>query len=1122
VDSLTVQPAAAKSTRKGALPEGGSDPQWYKDAVVYQLHVKAFMDSSGDGIGDFAGLMQRLDYIQALGATAVWLLPFYPSPLRDDGYDIADYRQVNPAYGTLRDFRLFVREAHRRGLRVITELVINHTSDQHPWFQKARRAKPGSAARNFYVWSDTDQYYQGTRIIFLDTETSNWAWDPVANAYYWHRFYSHQPDLNFDNPRVLEEVIRTMKYWLDIGVDGMRLDAIPYLVERDGTNNENLPETHVVLKKIRAALDESYDDRMLLAEANQWPEDTAPYFGSGDECHMAFHFPLMPRMYMALAQEDRHPITDIVRQMPDIPSVCQWAIFLRNHDELTLEMVTEEERDYLWQTYAADARARINLGIRRRLAPLLQNDRRKVELMKALLLSMPGTPILYYGDEIGMGDNYFLGDRDGVRTPMQWAPDRNGGFSRANPQQLYLPPIMDPIYGYEAVNVESQENDPSSLLNWMRRILAVRARHRAFGRGQIRFLYPPNRKILVYLREHEDEQILCVFNLSRSAQAVEIDLSEYRGAVPVELADRTPFPPIGDLPYMLTLPGYGFFWFALEQEAAQPQWHEPVPEILPEFTTLTATDGTIRAVLSGRERTQLEKDILPQFLPLQRWFGDKQRRIEAVKLHTLQINPNRHEAMTIAEVQAGGATLRYFLPLVILWGEEHLRLGAPLLSHTLAKARKGPKLGALVDSAFVDSVAVELMSAIHTGNDADLEDGKLLFDTTDRLRESAPPSSARRLGAEQSNVSIIIDDSMVLKIYRRLASGAQPDVEVGRFLTETGGFANTPAYLGSATYEAKTGEAITLATAFSFVHNQGEAWTALLDALTRDLEALTITTTADTTTTDATKADATTAPQETPGEPFAYPLDIAAKLGLRTAELHAALATQTDDPAFAVAALRAADLNAWAKSAVREAQKCLSMLRKQLRSVPETVADDIRRLLSDKEKLLKMLSAVELLNPSGGLSRIHGDYHLGQVLISEGDVMIVDFEGEPQRGLEERRRKTSPLRDVAGMLRSFDYLAWSALEHRRQVTGTVTDAEQQRALLWRDQAAMAFMRAYDERASQTPTHPTDEKTVRGLLRLFTMQKAIYEIGYEAANRPAWLSIPVRGLLALLNDKQSII
>ncbi|HEY8578351.1 MAG TPA: maltose alpha-D-glucosyltransferase, partial [Beijerinckiaceae bacterium] len=521
-----------------------SDTQWYRDAIIYQLHVKSYFDSTNDGIGDFEGLAAKLDYIRDLGATAIWLMPFYPSPLRDDGYDIADYRGVNPSYGQLRDFRRFVREAHARGLRVITELVINHTSDQHPWFQKARRARPGSPARDFYVWSDTDRLYRDARIIFLDTETSNWTWDPVAKAYYWHRFYSHQPDLNFDNPRVLDAVLDTMRYWLDMGVDGLRLDAIPYLIERDGTNCENLPETHAVIRKIRAALDASYPDRMLLAEANQWPEETAPYFGAGDECHMAFHFPLMPRMYMALAMEDRHPITDIMRQTPEIPENAQWAIFLRNHDELTLEMVTDKERDYLWSFYASESRARINLGIRRRLAPLLGNDRRKIELLNFLLFSMPGTPVVYYGDEIGMGDNIYLGDRDGVRTPMQWSPDRNGGFSRADPQRLFLPAIQDSIYGFTAVNVEAQLAAPASLLNWMRRMIAVRRNGRSLSRGALRFLYPDNRKVLAYLRETEEETVLCVANVSRAPQAVELDLSDFTGAAPVELSGGSHFPQI--------------------------------------------------------------------------------------------------------------------------------------------------------------------------------------------------------------------------------------------------------------------------------------------------------------------------------------------------------------------------------------------------------------------------------------------------------------------------------------------------------------------------------------------------------------------------------------------------
>ncbi len=604
------------------------DPQWYRDAIIYQIHVKSFFDSDNDGMGDFEGLTRKLDYVKELGATAIWLMPFYPSPLKDDGYDIADYRGINPSYGNLRDFRRFVREAHERDLRVITELVINHTSDQHPWFQRARKARRGSSARNFYVWSDTDELYRDARIIFLDTEKSNWTWDDEAKAFFWHRFYSHQPDLNFENPRVLEAVIDTMRAWFDMGVDGLRLDAIPYLCERDNTDCENLPETHVIIKKIRAALDETYSDRMLLAEANQWPEETAQYFGDGDECHMAFHFPLMPRMYMALAQEDRHPITDIMRQTPEIPEGTQWAIFLRNHDELTLEMVTDKERDYLWSFYAVDRRMRINLGIRRRLAPLLENDRRKIELLNSMLFSMPGTPVLYYGDEIGMGDNIYLGDRDGVRTPMQWSPDRNGGFSRADPARLFLPAIQDPIYGFAGVNVEAQLASPSSLLNWMRRMISVRRAHPAFGRGTLRFLYPTNRKVLAYLRECDDDRLLCIVNVSRAPQAVELDLSEFRGAVPIELTAGSIFPPVGQLPYLLTLPSYGFFWFKLDAHVEAERFG---PKGSPELFTLVLT-GPLEKLLEGREKAAFERTIVPSFLAGRRWFAGRGREIERVRL----------------------------------------------------------------------------------------------------------------------------------------------------------------------------------------------------------------------------------------------------------------------------------------------------------------------------------------------------------------------------------------------------------------------------------------------------------------------------------------------------------
>jgi maltose alpha-D-glucosyltransferase/alpha-amylase len=553
-------------SRKPAPEPLGPDPLWYKDAVIYQLHVKAFADSSGDGIGDFIGLTGKLDYIASLGVTAIWLMPFYPSPLRDDGYDIADYTNVHPAYGTRRDFRAFVRAAHKRGLRVITELVINHTSDLHPWFVESRASATNPRA-DWYVWSADDHRFADARIIFNDTETSNWAWDNERQAYFWHRFFSHQPDLNYDNPAVLRAILRVMRFWLEMGVDGLRLDAVPYLVEREGTSCENLPETHAVLKRLRAAMDEKHPGRMLLAEANQWPDDVLPYFGDGDECHMAFHFPLMPRIWIALRKEDRSPIVDIIERTPAIPETAQWALFLRNHDELTLEMVTDDERDYMWAEYAADLRARINMGIRRRLAPLVENSRRRLELLNALLLSMPGTPVIYYGDEIGMGDNVYLGDRNGVRTPMQWTPDRNAGFSSADAAALYSPVIVDPVYGYGAVNVEAQERIPGSLLHWMRRILRVRKQYPAFGRGTLQFLHPANTRVLAYLRQHEGVTILCVANLSRFAQYAELDLSAFRGMVPVEMIGFVHFPRIGELPYLLTFAPHGFYWFLLADGA---------------------------------------------------------------------------------------------------------------------------------------------------------------------------------------------------------------------------------------------------------------------------------------------------------------------------------------------------------------------------------------------------------------------------------------------------------------------------------------------------------------------------------------------------------------------------
>ncbi len=1083
---------------------------WYKDAIIYQLHIKAFFDANNDGIGDFAGLMQKLDYLQDLGVNTVWVLPFYPSPLRDDGYDIADYRDVNPSYGALADFRRFVRAAHHRGLRVITELVINHTSDQHPWFQRARRAKPGSVHRDFYVWSDTDQKYPETRIIFLDTETSNWAWDPIAQQYYWHRFYSHQPDLNFDNPRVLREVLNVLHYWLDMGVDGLRLDAIPYLVERDGTNNENLPETHQVLKKIRAEIDSHYPDRMLLAEANQWPEDVLPYFGESDECHMAFHFPLMPRMYMAIAQEDRHPVADILRQTPDVPECCQWGIFLRNHDELTLEMVTDKERDYLWNFYAADRRMRINLGIRRRLAPLMDNDLRKIQLMNSLLLSMPGTPILYYGDEIGMGDNIYLGDRDGVRTPMQWSPDRNGGFSRADPARLYLPPIMDPIYGYDAVNVEAQHRDPSSLLNWTRRMITVRKGHLAFGRGTLRLLYPRNRKGLAYLREHEGEVILCVVNLSRSAQAVELELGEFRGRVPVELLGRSSFPPIGDLPYLLTLPAYAFYWFILTEEAELPHWHEPVPEVMHDFITLVMRDGW-QALVSGQSSRDFCRDVLPEFISHQRWFAAKDLRITNARLAAWAELTAAGQSFFLPEVEVAlagqDAPQRYFLPLATTYEDAALSPGWPLLSYTLAQARRGARVGALYDAVAGTDFPLALVDAMRRGVQLTASDGQMRLSATSALSEVEVPADAavRRLGVEQSNSSVLIGDHIILKVYRRLATGIQPELEIGRFLIEEAGYTNTPPLLGALERIDGEGRPTALAAAFGYVRNQGDGWVYTTGYLERVLEELRLLAAAD-------------PPSELPPDEEAHVVYLAQArvLGQRTAELHRAFAIETSDPAFAPEPITKDDLQAWGEGVRRQADAAFAALeqaRDRLGEDDQALAD---ALLEAREQCYREIEQLISGPVSAAKTRLHGDYHLGQVLVAQNDFYILDFEGEPARPLEERRYKMSPQKDVAGMLRSFDYAAWSAVMRMIELNPTSEPIVLPLAERWRALTERAFLDAYRETIGDCASYPQEGAQADRLLRLFLLEKALYEINYEAANRPTWLRIPMKGVAGLLS------
>jgi maltose alpha-D-glucosyltransferase/alpha-amylase len=1087
------------------------DPCWYKDAVIYQLNVKSFLDSNDDGIGDFKGLTSKLAYISELGVNTLWLMPFYPSPLRDDGYDIADYEDVHPQFGTLADFCVMLKEAHRLGLKVVTELIINHTSDQHPWFQAARRAPPGSPLRDFYVWSDTDRKYLETRIIFTDTEKSNWTWDPVANAFYWHRFFSHQPDLNFDNPRVMEAVLKIMRFWLDLGVDGFRLDAIPYLVEREGTNNENLRETHAVIKRLRAAIDAQYENRFLLAEANQWPEDVREYFGDGDECQMAYHFPLMPRIYMAIAQEDRYPIIEIMQQTPDIPETCQWAIFLRNHDELTLEMVTSKERDYMYTTYAADVQARINLGIRRRLAPLMENNLDRIKLMNSLLLSMPGSPILYYGDEIGMGDNFFIGDRNGVRTPMQWSPDRNAGFSRADPQRLYLAPIMDAVYGYQSVNVEAQTRDPSSLLSWTKRMLAVRKTSQAFGRGSRRFLKPGNRKILAYLREYGEDTILCVANLSRSAQPVELDLGAYRGRVPVEMLGRTAFPPIGELPYLLTIAAYGFYWFRLATDTEAPVWHEQILSI-DERPVLVLFDGWTslfrdrvvpwRIGMAEKTRQQFETETLPRFIETQRWYAAKGSQIDRARLAEQVLWAEGRLAWLLAvvelELAGGGDRMSYFVPLALAWEDRDDDRVRALSSAAVAKIRQQASVGIMGDAFADEYFCRAIVAAIAARREVTSPQGRLRFRPTDAFAEIAGDDAAdlkvERPQGASSNTIVTMGERLMLKGYRRLREGVSPELEMGTFLTEVAHYPNCARLAGVIEFTGADTETRPLGLLQAYVANQGDGWNYVLEYLRRYLEV----------------NRTTPAGENPPANLHDAHLALIRTLARRTGELHVALALRTNNPDFDPEALTRADLDAYRQRAQGEAALALDQLRDALPQLTVADREKAAAVLALRDRLLERMAACTRAEPQGMKIRIHGDYHLGQVLLTRNDFVIIDFEGEPGRGLEQRRAKQSPLRDVVGMLRSFSYVQQSAVRKFAH-----NDAEAARlaplARAWELEVRAAFLQAYAE-ASQGVASLPQALSGDGLLGLFEIEKAFYEARYELGLRPGWIGIPLQGIL----------
>ncbi|MBS2015784.1 MAG: maltose alpha-D-glucosyltransferase, partial [Deltaproteobacteria bacterium] len=1028
----------------------------------------------------------------------------------DDGYDIADYTDIHPDLGTLEDFDRLVEQAHRRGIRVITELVMNHTSDQHPWFQRARRAPPGSPERDFYVWSDTPERYADARIIFRDFEPSNWTFDHVAKAYYWHRFFAHQPDLNFENPAVGQAMLGVVDFWMSRGVDGLRLDAVPYLFEAEGTNCENLPATHAFLKRLRAHVDAKFPGRMLLAEANQWPEDAAAYFGDGDECHMNFHFPIMPRLFMSIHMEDRFPIIDILRQTPELHPSCQWAMFLRNHDELTLEMVTDEERDYMYRVYANEMQMRINLGIRRRLAPLTGNDRRRMELLNGLLFSMPGTPVLYYGDEIGMGDNVYLGDRNGVRTPMQWSADRNAGFSRANPQRLILPIIIDPEYHYEALNVEAQQSNPNSLLWWTKRLVALRKRFQAFGRGTVEFLHPSNPRVLAFVRRFEGEIILVVANLSRHVQYVELDLSTMKGMVPVELMGRTKLPPIGDSPYLLTLGGHDFYWFSVEPSRAAAQ-EQRMSDLGPVWIACTSVDD-----LFDGERGALE-DALPAYLDARGWLSGG-AVTHARIVETARLPREGRSPLVLAMVRVEyteGEPETFVLPLVASTrGDAGTTPPAPgtVLAQLLLPGGAPDAGPTLLVEASPETIGRAIV-------DMAAEGVTLATSTNHRVAGTlaSPPAATaevRVVSSDRLGVSVAVGSTHLVKLYTRMEEGTSPELEVGRFLEKAGISGLVPKVLGAVELRAPRAEPVTIATLEELVPHEGTAWQQARSEIGRAYERV-------------LASPPGGAPPVVPGgsivdlafrepppehsELIASYRDWATLLGKRTADLHLALAASTE-PAFEPHAYSTMDQRSKYQTARNAVGRVLATLRRELAAMDPGLRASAEEVLAAEDRILARFDPLLAQRLDAKQIRHHGDLHLGRALFTGKDYMLVSIGGGRDRRLSDRRRKGGAFRDVAAMLRSFHYVAATSLR-------AVRPEDQVRAdpwgWIWQRWASAAFLRGYLEGTKGAPFVPKSHTTIATLLDIALVQKAFSELGNELGRRPDMVWIPLQGITRLL-------
>jgi maltose alpha-D-glucosyltransferase/alpha-amylase len=1090
---------------------------WYKDAVIYELHIKAFFDSDGDGMGDFGGLLQKLDYLQELGVTAVWVLPFYPSPLRDDGYDIADYYTINPRYGNLEQFQQFLAEAHKRKLKVITELVINHTSDQHPWFQRARRAPIGSPERDYYVWSDDPTKFEDVRIIFTDTESSNWTWDAVAGQYYWHRFFHHQPDLNYDSVLVQEEIFKIIDYWCAMGVDGFRLDAVPYLYEREETNGENLPETHAYLKRLRKHVDERFPGICLLAEANMWPEDSASYFGNGDECHMNYHFPVMPRMYMALQREDRYPITDIFDQTPAIPDACQWAIFLRNHDELTLEMVTDEERDYMYKVYAKDPKAKINLGIRHRLAPLLENDRRRIELMNSLLFSLPGTPVIYYGDEIGMGDNFYLGDRDGVRTPMQWSPDRNAGFSTTNPQRLYLPVILDPQYHYESVNVETQRGNTSSLFWFMKRIINMRKKYKAFSRGDMRFIQVNNPKILAFTRTYEEETLLIVVNLSKYSQPAEVDVKSFKGFIPVEVFSKNPFPSIKEgSPYFFTLGPHSYQWFELQKPTSGVQKEKGLPRFqIDQWESL----------LTGETAEVLQNLVLPDYMERAQWFTGKDKTIYSTSViaHTaLPVGENDIEILLIEVTFESGLPEYYQLPLAFVRDEEGRNLAAAHPASIIAELKTGTEAGFLCDAIYTAAFQHTVLHFMAAGKRF-MAGGEVVFSASEEVRQQLKDndeSTSRVQSTSEMHTAITYGNRFFLKMYRKVDKGLHPDVELTRFLSD----ASLPTTRYGGVIEWRLGtNSFTLGMLEKLEENHGDGHHYMLERVANFIERI------------LARDRAIVGAYPKLGSftrPLAYEklddslkefiggnaAELARLAGLRLAQIHKGLAAGQEKEVmpeeFSLHYQRS--LFSSMSSLVREMGQGIEKMGAGL---PVEILNDVKVLAGKKDILLTTLKRIYSKKFDVLKIRTHGNLGLSHVLLTGKDIVLHDFGGNPLKPYSERRLKRSPMHDVAAMIRSFYYVGYEGFLSSAQM-----QTEEQNNLLpfagfWAHYTSSFFINAYLNEVKGTAFIPEDAGDFEVLLQTFLLENALHWFNYEVAHRPQRAVIPLRIIQNVLEQDQ---